>query len=246
MRLTIIAFSIVILLFNCSQKPTKKRFKAHYTHLAPVVDGDAKDSIWHAIPYWNTEQYTWINNVNSEPPAADFSWKYKLAWDENKFYVLAEIRDDVISDVHPDPKNLYYQDDCFEVLFDEDNSGGDHEVSYQAFVYHISILHDVLDIDTEGNRVLLNDHVEIRMDTLNGTSIWEAAFDIYDEGYISTDKSNPVKLHKGKVMGWGMAYCDNDGEENRDHFIGSHFIPGKDKNVTWRSADAFAEVKLVE
>jgi len=186
---------------------SNKGFKAHYSTSAPIIDGKGTDAIWESIPNWYDDQYIWINSFDTEPSASDFSWKYKLAWDENK---------------------------------------GDHQTSYQAFVYHISSVYDAIDINNEGEVVLLNDHIEIKRDYINGTYIWEAAFDVYDKNYISTQESQPVKLHEGKIMGWSMAYCDNDGKDERDHFFGTNKIEGEDKNLTWKSADYFGKVELIK
>ena len=246
MRLPALLFIVSIALLSACTKTKKERFQAYYAEVIPSVDGNANDSIWNSIPEWYTKHYIWINNAGCEPIPSDFSWRYKLAWDENKFYVLAEITDDIINDTYTDPKHNYWEDDCFEVMFDEDNSGGNHESSYHAFVYHISIFYDAVDIDNEGNLVLLNDHLDVKMDTLNGVCIWEAAFNIYNKDYISTSKSTPEKLHEGKIMGWAMAYCDNDSSMQRDHFFGSIQINGEDKNLTWKTADVFGEVELIK
>ena len=61
-------------------------------------------------------------------------------------YVLAEIADDVLIDSHPDPLEYYWQDDTFEILIDEDASGGLHHFDYNAFAYHIALDSQVVDI----------------------------------------------------------------------------------------------------
>lgn len=241
----ILFITSVLIVTSCTQTK-KERFQARYATFAPSIDGKANDSVWNTIPEWYSDYYIWINNVNSEPSTSDFSWRYKLAWDENKFYVLAEITDERLNDVYTDPLIKYWEDDCFEVLFDEDNSGGDHQTSYQAFIYHISTKKDAVDIDDKGKVVILNDHMEVQMDTLNGKCIWEAAFSVYDKNYTTISKSTSVKLYKGKVMGWAMGYCDNDGNKQRDHFLGSNQIDGEDKNLTWKTADVFGEVELIK
>ena len=43
-----------------------------------------------------------------------------------------------------------------------------------------------------------------------------------------------------------MAYCDNDGKDERDHFFGTNKIEGEDKNLTWKSADYFGKVELIK
>ena len=244
MRTALLIFSLILV--TACTKTTDQRFKAYYTASAPVIDGHTNDTIWSAIPEWYTDTYIWLNNVDSAPKASDFSWRYKLAWNESKFFVLVEITDDMLHDFHAKPKENYWEDDCFEVLFDEDNSGGGHQASYQAFIYHISKYYDAVDIDAKGDVVVLNNHVSVKRSKTNGRYTWEAAFDVYDKNYESTTVSTPVKLTKGKVMGWAMAYCDNDGRASRDHFFGTNPIKGDDKNQTWKTADAFGEVVLVE
>lgn len=220
-------------------------YKALFAKQAPKIDGDTSDAVWSNISTWSTYNQVWLNNVGSTPTPEDFSWKFKLAWTEDRFYILAVITDDVISDRYASPLDRYYEDDTFEVFFDEDNSGGDHQRSFQAFAYHVSLKYDIVDSDNTGAARLLNDHAEVRMDTVDGKYVWEAAFKVYDKTFTINNPGQPVKLFAGKKMGWGLAYCDNDGRAQRDHFFGSEYVEGTNKNVAYINADVFGDVELV-
>lgn len=220
-------------------------WQALYAKTAPTINGDTNDLVWNEITTWNIFNQVWLNNVGSTPTPQDFSWKYKLAWREDRFYILAVITDDVLSDRTSDPLTRYWEDDTFEVFFDEDKSGGQHERSFQAFAYHVSTKYDIVDSDQNGTARLLNDHAEVRMDTVDGKYVWEAAFKIYPSTFTIANPGLPVTLFSGKKMGWGLAYCDNDGRSTRDHFFGSHNVDGTNKNVAYQNASVFGTVELV-
>ncbi len=58
----------------------------------------------------------------------------------------------------------------------------------------------------------------------------------------------PVKLFEGKKLGFMLAYCDNDGSKEREHFIGSTDIRAVkgDKNLGYKTADVFQRLQLVQ
>ena len=53
-------------------------------------------------------------------------------------------------------------------------------------------------------------------------------------------------LTVGKIMGFMLAYCDNDGSDEREHFIGSHDIEpvNGDKNLGYIDARVFGSIRL--
>lgn len=220
-------------------------YQALHANVAPVIDGDSNDLVWKASSTWYTYNQVWLNNAGSTPSAQDFSWKFKLAWDADRFYILAVVTDDVISDRYSDPLDRYWEDDCLEVFFDEDNSGGPHQSSFQAFAYHISVKYDIVDSDNTGAARLLNSHATVRMDTVNGKYIWECAFKVYNNSYTISNPGQPVTLFAGKSMGWALSYCDNDGGAVRDHFFGSEVVSGTNKNIAYQTADVFGTVELI-
>ena len=56
----------------------------------------------------------------------------------------------------------------------------------------------------------------------------------------------PTTLTSGKVMGLMVAYCDNDGSELRENFIGSESVPSGPKDRGWIDAGLFGSLTLVE
>ncbi len=238
------AFLFSVFLLNTGFSQTK--YQAPRAKTAPVIDGVADDACWANSP-WYTVDELWIGNPMAP---GDFEGRFKLAWDANKLYVLAEIVDDVLNDHHPNPLDYYWEDDTWEIFLDENASGGEHEKTHNAFAYHISLSYDNVDTDVDGSPKLFNDHVEVkRTDIGNNTYIWEAAFDVYTDAFVYGNPNNPkATLTEGKMMGFAMAYCDNDGGATRQNFIGSEFIdrPMGQRNIAYQNASVFGKVTLVE
>ena len=228
--------------------------EANKTNEKIVIDGVVDDvwsqSTWHPIDKLILGS---LSNAN------DFSGRFKLLWDANYLYLQAEIIDDVLFDQHADPLNLYWDDDCLEVFIDEDNSGGNHQYNYNAFAYHVALDNQVVDIgennkDGSANFVLLNDHITSvwkRSKLSPNKVIWELAIKVFDDQF--NDKKDkravsPVKLSKGKTLGFMLAYCDNDGSSVREAFIGStEILPiNGDKNLGYITADVFEKLILVD
>lgn len=226
--------------------------EAQYTEKALNIDGRDNEVIWSQIP-WNKIDKPIIGNL---PQTIDFSGKYKVAWHESALFLLVEINDDVFFDQHTDPLQAYWNDDCLEIFIDEDRSGGDHLYNFNAFAYHVSLTHDVVDIvgkNTEANAVpaLLNHHIKSQYLYLSSNRIqWELAISIYPDTYEHTSDKNmnqPISLKAGKSLGFMLAYCDNDGSIERESFIGSYDIPPKngDKNLGYITADVFDVLHLM-
>lgn len=226
---------------------------AHYAnrsnYLAPkalsqlTIDGVAEEEIW-AQARWQELAYRWLG---PEYSAEDFQGRYKVVWSDRKIYILAEFTDDVLLDTHRDPLVQYWDDDCLEVFIDEDFSGGDHQYNHNAFAYHISLDNQAIDIGTDKQPRNYSHHVESRWKQNGNRVIWELAIDIYSDAYQDDSQSNaPVTLSAEKVIGLMVAYCDNDGSELRENFIGSEFVPGDKKDRGWIDAGLFGSLVLTE
>lgn len=217
-------------------------YEAPRAAVAPTIDGNGNDACW-STAYWYTVDQLWLG---AAPSAADFSCRFKVTWDANKLYVLAEITDDVLNDNYTNPLQNYWEDDTWEIFLDENRSRGNHLSNYNAFAYHISRFYDVVDQDIDGNPKLFNSHVSV-VRTGSGTNyIWEGAFDVYTDAFVFGATNNPkATLTNGKVMGFAMAYCDNDGGGTRQSFIGSEVITATDKNIAYITADVFGTLTLV-
>ncbi len=237
--------AVFSLLSSC--KPSPKHNQAGTGFFAieavppPLIDGIDNDPCWQNAA-WHPLDQVWIgDSITSE----DFSGCYKLAWSEDFLYILAEIRDDTLIDIHEDGLKFYWDDDCLEIFVDEDASGGDHQYNHNAFAYHVALDYRVADIGPDSLPRYYNDHVRCKRTTNGNTSLWEAAVTLYPDTYRDGASDNkPVKLHRGKVVGFALAYCDNDHSPQRENFIGSAFVPGDDKNRGWIDAGIFAKLTL--
>ena len=217
----------------------RQPFRANYG--TPLIDGMADDAAWQSAEWLPLDQ-VWIG----QPPAADdFSGRYKVLWDENNLYVLAEITDDTLLDIRPDGLLKYWDDDCLEIFVDEDASGGEHQYNYNAFAYHIALDGKVADIGPDQQPHYYDDHCTVRRVTSGNTSTWEVAMKIFDGNKYSDDGDNiPKMLKAGEKMGFALAYCDNDHSPERENFIGSVLVEGVDKNRGWIDAGIFGVFTL--
>lgn len=215
-----------------------------HASVAPVIDGVVD-------PHWRDFSWFPINAViiGEVPEPSDFSGRFKLSWHGNYLYLLAQIQDDILTDSHPQPTDNYWNDDCLEVFLDPDASGGDHLYSHNAFAYHIALDNQVVDLGRrEGEVVVFNQHIHNRWQRDPSPPyglIWEARIGFYaDNG----QHLSPMSLNAGMEFGFMLAYCDADGQPERELFIGSQTITvmDNDKNIGYKTADVFTKMRLNE
>ncbi len=235
-----IVFSFLLMNAQETNKQTTQLIEVFYTEAAPNIDGISNESIWSKTS-WHPIDQRWLGEPYSDE---DFSGRYKLTWDDNALYVLAEITDDVLFDQYHDPLKLWWDDDCVEVFIDEENSGGDHQYNHNAFAYHVALDGNVVDMSTEKVGKLYNNHIISKHVTSGNSTIWELKFSLYDNSYEEEGINTPVKLSVGKKIGFAIAYCDNDGSLERENFIGSIPVEGEDKNRGWIDANIFGTIVL--
>lgn len=216
------------------------------------INGIADEASWGLAKWQPINQLILGSNLKKD----DFSGRFKILWDEKQLYILAEITDDILFDQYANPLHRYWDDDCLEIFIDEDASGGNHQFNFNAFAYHVALDNQVVDIgeknvDGSDNFVLLNDHISSVWRREQGKPhnvIWEVAIRVFD-GNFSTQQQNPlpVKLSIGKTLGFMLAYCDNDGSSEREHFIGSTNIKAINgtKNLGYITADVFDKIILI-
>lgn len=226
---------------------THSEDRSHYRapkSLGPIViDGDADDRAWqHAA--WRDIGYRWLGPEYSDE---DFKGRFKVAWTEDKLYILVEFADDILFDSHRDPLVQYWDDDCLEIFIDENYSGGEHQFNHNAFAYHLSLDNRAIDIGTDESARDYSHHIQSKWIQQRDKVVWEVAIDIYPDSYFDDSNENvPVSLYAGKIMGLMLAYCDNDGSELRENFIGSESVPEGPKDRGWIDAGLFGELELVE
>ena len=222
--------------------PDRSYYAAPLALEAPEVDGYGDDSAWEKAE-WRSIDHVWLGE---DLPEEDFSGRYKIVWTEDKLYVLVEFVDDVLVDFHRDPLKQYWDDDCLEIFIDEDHSGGNHQYNHNAFAYHLSLDNQAVDIGSDKRARTYNSHVDSRWRQQDGVVLWEVAIKIYTDDYEDdSTKNTPVKLSPGKVMGFMVAYCDNDHSELREHFIGSEDAGDKHRDRGWIDANLFGTLELV-
>lgn len=247
-------FSIVLMVLaflwlEKSDKTPPRELSEGHSHIfyaaygTPLLDGLANDSVWSEAAWLPMDQ-VWLGPAPSEK---DFSGRYKLLWDENNLYLLADITDDTLIDIHPDGLIKYWDDDCLEIFLDEDASGGNHQFDYNAFAYHIALDGRVVDIQPDSSFTFFNDHCITRRITQGSHTTWEVAIKIFDGNQYSDEPGAvnvPKRLFSGKKMGFALAYCDNDYSTERESFIGSIPVNGPDKNRGWIDAGIFGLLAL--
>ena len=228
-------------------KPSHDANRSHYyaprAEQAPQVDGVADEIAWQKAE-WRELGYRWLGPELSKE---DFQGRYKVVWTEDKLYVLGEFVDDVLIDTHRNPLEQYWDDDCLEIFIDENHSGGDHQYNHNAFAYHLSLDNQAIDIGPDKLPHAYTHHVQSRWQQQGDKIIWEVSIDIYTDEYQDGAQDNqPQRLTAGKVMGLLLAYCDNDGSELRENFMGSEFAAGDHKDRGWIDAGLFGTLELVE
>jgi hypothetical protein len=222
----------------------KTSYSAWNAFTAPAVDGIGNDECWK-FGDWGSIDEQWFSN-RPIPDSMDFHGRYKVVWTSGKLFLLLEITDDVLNDDIKDPLNNYWEDDCLEVFLDEDKSGGDHKCcthAYNAFAYHISpVTQDAVDLSDDGDFVpkLFNNHVSMAVSSTGSLHTLEFAISIYDHTFSEDHANTPVTLTSGKLMGFSIAYCDDDGR-GREDFMATQ----KGGLDSWMNADLFGELVLL-
>jgi hypothetical protein len=219
-----------------------------YAEHAPVIDGRADEAVWADAP-WRTLTHVLVGE--SPTSASDFSGRYRLLWNEDALYLLAEIRDDVLSDGQPDPLLDYWADDALEILVDEDASGGDHQFNHRAFAYHVALDGQVVDIDTDGAPALFNEHVQAvwrRAPEAPHVLIWEARIRLYpDPARLAAGKLwQPRTLSSGEIIGFALAWCDSDSPGVRSRLVADVDVApvNGDRNRLYLDAGVFGRIRL--
>ncbi len=221
----------------------RSEYRAPLAEVAPTIDGVADEAIWEQAR-WQELKYRWLG---PEYTGEDFQGRFKVVWTADRIYILGEFVDDILIDTHRDPLVQYWDDDCLEIFLDEDYSGGEHQYNHNAFAYHMSLDNKAIDMGVDEKPHDYSHHVESRWQQTGNKIVWELAIDIYTDSYEDgSDDNKPIKLSAGKIMGLMIAYCDNDGSELRENFIGSESVPSGPKDRGWIDAGLFGELVLVE
>ena len=247
-RINLISFKTVIftfLIILSSSNAFSYNYTAFRTATPPVIDGIGNEDCWKSASWALINQPF---DGLTLPDSANFYGRYKVVWDASRVYVLMEITDDKLVDNRVNPRDNYWEDDCAEFFIDEDHTPEGHECgvnAFNAFAYHIAatprdknnyINGNIVSFDSPNgiNHVVdegyscntdsvlnLDDHVKVKISKNGNKYTWELEFKIFDKNYNQYSNSNiPVTLTANKIMGFAIAYCDDD-DGNRDHMIGT-------------------------
>jgi hypothetical protein len=225
----------------------RSEYRAPRAAEVPAIDGVADETAWHSAP-WRELSHRWLE---PEYSPADFQGRFKVVWAPERIYLLVEIVDGILDgiliDAHPDPLVRYWDDDCLELFVDEDYCGGDHQYNHNAFAYHLSLDNRAIDIGTDRQPRDYSHHVESRWGQSAGIVKGEPATAIYTDEYVDNSSSNePVVLTPGKILGLIVTYCDNDGSDLRENFIGSESVPHGPKDRGWIDGGLFGALVLAD
>ena len=220
-------------------------YSAFRTESAPLIDGLGNENCWNTAKW---ELINQPFDGKALPDSSDFYGRYKIVWNAARLYILMEITDDKLVDNRVHPSDNYWEDDLTEFFIDEDHLPQGHECgadAFKAFAYHIAAvardknnyingsilscdspdaIHHVIDLGSDcntGKALNLDDHVKMKMTKSGNKYTWELEFKIYDKSYNQNSLTNtPVTLTANKVMGFTIAYCDDDNGK-RENMIGT-------------------------
>jgi hypothetical protein len=224
-----------------SHLPDRTTYTAPFAATAPHINGEGDEAVW-AQARWQPILHRWLG-----PPYSpeDFQGRYKVVWTADRVFLLVEIVDDVLIDMHRDPLDRYWDDDCLEIFVDADHSGGGHQYDHNAFAYHVSLDNRVVDIGADRRAREYPQHVRSRWRQHAGGVTWELSVRIYGDDYVDgADDNDAVVLAAGRTLGLMVAYCDNDGSELRENFIGSESVPYGASDRGWIDAGLFGSLVL--
>lgn len=221
-------------------------YEAKYTTTLPVIDGMGNDTCWDKAE-WAPIDQVWIGNAVD---AADFTGKFKAMWTKDKLYLLVRIVDDSLRLQSPtvtDVCSNIYNYDCMELFIDENHSREtNYSGTFKSFAYHLDTAGHVCYAMGSLGWARLDNHIHYKMKRVaTHTFDYEYEISVYNDTYVNGGTNTPVKLTNGKLMGWSVAYNDNDDGSTRQNMFGSIYIAGADKNISYFNASAFGELKLV-
>lgn len=244
LRYTLLYILLLVFSDHAFCQTQKDTIYAVKSEVPVIVDGSDEDACWSEA-VWKPIDKVWLPTLGAKMVAGDFEGKYKVAWDADYLYLLVEVKDDMLSDDHVAPLDNYWNDDCVEIFIDEDRSKGNHLTNYNAFAYHVSLTYDVIDGGT-GTSVNLKNNMTVVMDTIGeDTYLWEFAVKIYNKNFNPNNpEASRVTLTPKKLMGFTIAYCDNDQTTSRENFIGSMEMTEATKNDNYITADYFGSLLL--
>lgn len=218
-------------------------FKAYKTKSPVKIDGKGEDAIWSSVNWYNMN-YIWMGKTVD---SSDYHGKFKLAWDSQYLYVLVEVTDDFLNPTLENGIDNYWKGDYVEVFIDEDKSGGIHKFNHQAFAYHVSTEGHAIDKSTSEETIFLDNHVKVKRSQEGNRHIWEMAISLFNNQFDENASNNiPVDIVAQKRIGFSIAYGDNDGNNERENFMGSKKTHGINNDEGYINSDVFGSILFID
>jgi hypothetical protein len=97
-------------------KTTAQHYVCHFTDHAPTIDGGLDKPAWNAAP-WSSD----FQDIEGDSkPKPRFRTRIKMLWDENYFYIAAELEEPHVWATLTQHDAVIFQDNDFEVFIDPD------------------------------------------------------------------------------------------------------------------------------
>ncbi|MFK7756286.1 MAG: sugar-binding protein [Flavobacteriales bacterium] len=218
-------------------------FMAFKTSTSLIIDGCGDEDVW-LNSEWYDLNYKWMGNTVD---SIDYFGKFKVSWDEEYMYLLVEVIDNVLNPTLADGIDNYWKGDYVEVFIDENQSGGNHQYNHQAFAYHVSTEGHAIDKNTLQETEFFDEHVQVERINEENRYSWEMAISLYDDTFNEGSLANiPVAIVSNKVIGFSLAYGDNDGNGSRENFMGSRLSHGVNNDEGYVNSDVFGSLTFLE
>jgi hypothetical protein len=225
-------------------------YEAKLTDTVPVINGIGDDPCWTSAA-WAPIDQVWIGPGYS---ATDYSGRFKVLWTPERIYLLIEITDDSLRLQAPDVASVcdnIYNYDCIEIFIDENHSREvNYSNSHKAFAYHLDTTGNVCYANGSSGWERLDDNITYKMKRVAARTFnYEYEIKVFDDSFVPGGSNIPLTLTEGKLMGWSLAYNDNDMGNTRQNMTGSKFIAGNsdyERNVSYYNASVFGDLKLVK
>lgn len=237
-------FLCILMLFSSCRKELPTDRSAYYeavpVKITPDLDGKANEACWQVAEWYPIDQ-VWAGEPTTKE---DFKGQFKVAWSKRFVYLLVEITDDNFSDNRLHSLDTFWEDDGLNIYIDEDHSGGAHELSHNAFAYHLALDGNVVDKSPDNSFLFYSGHVTSVRVCDGNTCTWEIAIGVFNDTFDDFSTNDPIQLETGKRLGFALSYYDNDGGKLRENVFGSVPVTGEDPDIADKNADVFGTLEL--
>jgi hypothetical protein len=114
-----------------------RQYVCYRTSSPPSIDGRIDDAAWHAAPWTDV----FVDIEGGSRPHPRFQTRAKMLWDQDYFYVAAEMEEPDIWGTLTERDSIIYHDNDFEVFIDPD---GDTQMYYELEVNPLGTVFDLL------------------------------------------------------------------------------------------------------